>query len=93
MVWYSHLFKNFPPKKKKEFFTVYCDPVKGFSIVNEAVDICLEFPSILYDPTNVGNLISDSSAISKLSFYIWKFSVYILLTPSLKNFEHNFSSM
>ena len=68
--------------------------VKGFSIVNDAeVDIFLEFLCFLYDPTNIGNLISDSSAFSKLSFYIWKFSVHILLKPSLENFEHYLASM
>ena len=59
MVWYSHLFKNFP---------VFFDPHKGFSVVNEAeVDVSLEFPCFLYDPPNVGNLISGSSAFSKPS--------------------------
>ena len=93
MVWYSHLFKNFPPKKKKEFFTVYCDPVKGFSIVNEAVDICLEFPSILYDPTNVGNLISSSSVFSKPSLYTWNFLIHVQLKSNLKYVEHYLASM
>ena len=64
--------------------------VKGFSIVNKAeVDVFLEFPSFLYDPTNVGNLISGSSAFSKLSLNIWIFSVHVLLKPSLKDFEHD----
>ena len=84
MVWYSHPLKNFP---------VCCDPHKGFSIVNEIeTEISLEFLYFLYDPTNVGNLISGSSAFSKLSFYIWKFSVHILLKPNLKDFEHNLTS-
>ena len=68
--------------------------VKGFSIVNEAeVDIFLEFSSFLYDPTNVGNLISGSSASLKPNLYIWEFSVYIQLKPSLKDFEHNLTSI
>ena len=64
--------------------------VKGFHVVNEAeVDVFLEFPCFYYDPMNVGNLISGSSAISKPSLYIWKFLVQVLLKPSLKDFEHN----
>ena len=83
VVWYSH-FLNFP---------VCCDPHKGFSIVNEAeVDVFLEFPCFFYDPADVGNLISGSSAFSKSSLYIWTFSVHILLKPSLENFEHYFAS-
>ena len=73
MVWYSHLFKNFP-----QFVVIHT--VKGFCIVNEAeVDVFMEFPYFFYDPMDVGNLISDSSAFSKS---IWKFSVHILLKPS-----------
>ena len=68
--------------------------VKGFSIVDDAeVDIFLEFLCFLYDPTNIGNLISGSSAFSKLSFCIWKFSVHVLLKPSLKDFKHYLASM
>ena len=68
--------------------------VKGFSIVNEAeVGVFLEFPCFLYDSMSVGNLISGSSAFSKPSLYLWKFSVHILLKPSLKDFEHNLASM
>ena len=64
--------------------------VKGFSIVSRSeVEVFLEFPCFFYDPTNVGNLISGSSASSKSSLYIWKFSVHILLKPTLKDFEHN----
>ena len=70
---YSHLFKNFP-----QFIVIHT--VKGFSTVNKT-DIFLELPCFLYDPTNVGNLISSSSASWKLSLYIWKFSVHILLKP------------
>ena len=73
VVWYSHLFKNFP-----QFVVIYT--VKGFSTVTEAeVDVFLEFSSFFYDPTDVGNLISDSSAFSKSNLYIWNFSVHILL--------------
>ena len=68
MVWYSHLFKNFP---------VCCDPHKGFSIVNET-DVFLVFSCIFNDPTDVSNLISGSSAFSKSSLNIWKFSVHEL---------------
>ena len=68
--------------------------VKGFSIVNEAkVDVPLEFPCFLYDPTDVGNLISASSAFSKSRLYLWKFLVHILLKPSLKDFEHYVASV
>ena len=64
--------------------------VKHFSIVSEAeVDDFLEFPCFLYDPTNVGNLISVSSAFSKPNLYIWKLLDHVLLKPSLKDFEHN----
>ena len=62
--------------------------VKGFSVVTEEVDVFLEFSSLFYDPTNVGNLISGSSAFSKSSLYIWKFSVHVLLNPGWKDFEH-----
>ena len=86
MVWNSHLFKNIP-----QFVVIYT--VKGFSIVSEAkVDVFLESPFFLYDSMNVGKLISGSS-FSKSSLYIRKFSVHILLKPSLKNFEHNLTSM
>ena len=87
VVWYSHLLKNFPS-------LVCCDPqVKSFSVVNEAeVDVFLEFSCFFYDPTNVGNLISGSSAFSKSSLNIWKLSIHILLKPSLENFQHYFAS-
>ena len=63
--------------------------IKGFSIVNEGeADVILEFSCFFYDPTDVGNLISDSSSFSKSSLNIRKFSVHILLKPSLKDFEH-----
>ena len=68
--------------------------VKGFNVVNEAeVDVFLEFSCFLYDPVNADNLISGSSAFLKPRLYIWKFSVHILLKPSLKDFEHNLTSM
>ena len=66
--------------------------VKGFSIVNEAeVDICRKLSSFFHDPTNLGNLMSGSSAFSKSSLNIWKFMVHILLKPGLENFEHYFA--
>ena len=85
VIWYSHLLKNFP-----QFVVIHT--VKGFSTVNEA-DVLLEFSSIFYDPKDVGNLILGSSAFSVCKLYIWKFSVHILLKPSLKDFEHYFASM
>ena len=82
MVWYSHLLKNFP-----QFVVVHT--IKGFGIVNKAeVDIFLEFFGIFYDPMDVGNLISGSSAFSKSSLNIWKFTVHTMLNPGLENFEH-----
>ena len=79
--------KNFP-----QFVVIHT--VKGFSVVNEAeVDVFQEFSFFFYDPVDVGNLISGSSAFSKSSLYIWKFSVHMLLKPSLKDFEHYFASM
>ena len=75
---------------RKIFQLVVIYTVKGFSIDNEAeVDVFLEFPCFLYGPMDVGNLIFGSSAFSKSSLYMWKFSVHILLKPSLKDFEHN----
>ena len=68
--------------------------VEGFSIVSDAeIDVFLEFPCLSCDGTGVGNLLSGSSAFSKSSLYIWKFSVHILLKPSLKDFEHNLASI
>ena len=68
--------------------------IKGFDIVNKAeVDVFLEFPCFLYEPTNVGNLISGSSAFSKTSLNIWKFMVHVLLKPGLENFEHYFTNV
>ena len=63
--------------------------IKGFSVVNEGeVDVFLEFPCFFNDPMDVGNLISGSSASSKTSLNIWKFTVHVLLKPGLENFEH-----
>ena len=87
MVWYSHLFKNFP-----EFVAIHT--VKGFGIVSKAeVDVFLELSCFFDDPMDVGNLISGSSAFSKTSLNIWKFTVHVLLKPSLENFEHYFTSV
>ena len=87
MVWYSHLFKNFP-----QFAVIHT--VKGFSIVNKAeVDVFLELSCFFYDPTDVGNLIPGSSAFSKSNLNIWKLMVHELLKPWLENFEHYFASM
>ena len=81
VVWYSHLFKNFP-----QFVVILT--IKGFRVVNEAeVDIFLKSPYFFYDVMDVGNLISGSSAYSKSSLYIWKFSVHVLLKSSLKDFQ------
>ena len=79
-VWYSHLFQNFT-----QFVVIHT--VKGFSVLNEAkVDVFffLEFPCFLYNPMNVDKFISGSCAFSKFRLYIWKFSVHVLLKPSLK---------
>ena len=87
MVWYSHFLKNFP-----QFLVIHT--VKGVSVVNEVeVDVFLEFSCFFHDPTDVGNLISGSSAFSKSSLYIWKLLVHILLKPGLENFEDYFASM
>ena len=81
VVWYSHLLKNFP-----QFVVIYT--VKSFSIVNEA-DVFLQLFCFFYDSMDVGNLISGSSAIFKSSLYTWKFSVHVMLKPSLEDFEHD----
>ena len=87
VVWYSHLFQNFP-----HFVMVHT--VKGFGIINKAeVDIFLELSCFFDDPTDVDNLISGSSAFSKSSLNIWKFTVHVLLKPSLENFEHYFPNV
>ena len=87
VVWYSHLFQNFPQ-------LIVIHTVKGFGIVNKAnVDVFLELSCFFDDPVDVGNLISGSSAFSKSSLNIWKFMVHILLKPDLENFEYYFASM
>ena len=87
VVWYSHYLKNFP-----QFVVVH--KVKGFGIVNKTeVDVFLELSCFFDDLTDVGNLISISSAFSKSSLGIWKFTVHIPLKPVQENFEHYFSSM
>ena len=87
MVWYPYLFKNFP-----EFVVVHT--VKGFGTVNKAeVDVFLEPSCFFDDPTDAGNLSSGSSAFSKYSLNIWKFTVHVLLKPGLENFEHYFASV
>ena len=80
MVWYSHLFQNFP-----QFIVIHT--VKGFGVVNKAeIYVFLELSCFSDDPTDVGNLISGSSAFSKSSLIIWKFMVHVLLKPGLENF-------
>ena len=87
MVWYSHLLKNFV-----QFVVIYT--VKGFGIVNKAkIDVFLELSCFFNDPADVGNLISGSSAFSKSSLNILKFTVHVLLKPGLENFEHYFASV
>ena len=87
MVWYSHLFNNFP-----QFDVIHT--VKVFGIVTKAeVDVFLELSCFFYAPTYVGNLISRSSSFSKSSLKIWMFTVHVLLKPGLENFDHYFSSV
>ena len=87
MVWYFHLFQNFP-----QFIVIHM--VKGFGIVNKAeIDVFLELSCFFNDPVNVSNLISGSSVFSKTSLNIWKFMVHVLLKLGLENFEHYFTSV
>ena len=87
VLWYSHLFQNFP-----QFIVIHT--VKGFGIVNKAeIDVFLELSCSFHDPADVGNLISDSSALSKTSLNVREFMVRILLKPGLENFEHYFTSL
>ena len=87
MVWYSHLLKNFP-----QFIVSHT--VKGFGVVNKAeVYVFLELSCFLYDPKDVGNLISGSSAFSKTSLNVLMFTVHVLLKPGLENFEHYLASV
>ena len=85
VVWYSHLFKNFP---------VCGDPHKGFGVMSKAeIDVFLKLSCFFDNPVDVGNLISGSSAFSKPSLNIWKFTVHVLSKPGLGNFEHYFTSV
>ena len=103
MVWYFHLFQNFP-----QFIVMHT--VEGFGIVNKAINcsiphksfgivskaeihVVLELSCFFYDPEDVGNLISGSSTFSKTSLNIWKFTVHVLLKPGVENFEHYFTSV
>ena len=87
MVWYSHLFQNFP-----QFIVIHT--VKDFGIVSEAeIDVFLELSCFFHDAADVGNLISGSSAFSKTSLNIRKFMVHVLLKPGLENFEHYFTTV
>ena len=85
VVWYSHLFQNFP-----QFVLIHT--VKGFGIVNKP-DVFLELSCFFNDSTDVGNFISGSCAFSKSSLNIWKFTDHVLLKTSLENFEHYFASV
>ena len=87
MFWYSHLLKNF-----LKFVMIYT--VEGFGVVNKAeIHVFLELSCFFGEPTDIGNLIASSSAISKTSLNIWKFTVHVLLKPGLENFEHYFASV
>ena len=85
MVWYSHLFKNFP-----QFIVIH--RVKGFDVVSK-VDVFLELSCFFDDPVDVGNLVSDSAAFSIASLNMWKFMDHVLLKPGLENFGHFFASV
>ena len=87
VVWYSHLFQNFP-----QFVVIHT--VKSFDTVNKAeIDVFLEFSFFFGDLMDVGNLISGSSAFLKSSLNIWKFMVHVLLKLGLENFEHYFANV
>ena len=87
VVWYSHLFRNFPQ-------LIVSHTVEGFGVVNKAeLDVFLELSCFFSDPADAGNLISGSSAFSRTSLNIWKFMVHVLLKPGLENFEHYFTSV
>ena len=85
VIWYSHLFQNFP-----QFIVIHT--VKGFGIINNVeVDVFLKLSCFFYELTDIGSLISGSSAFSKTSLIIWKCTVHMLLKPGLENFEHYFT--
>ena len=86
MVWYSRLFQNFPQ---------FVDPhSQRLGIVNKPeIDVFLELSCFFHDPADVGNLVSGSSAFSKTSLNIWKFTVHVLLKHGLENVEHYFTSV
>ena len=87
VVWYAHLFQNFP-----QFIVIHT--VKGFGIINKAeIDVFLKLSCFFDDPSDVGNLISGSSALSKSSLNIWKITIHTLLKPGLENFGHYFTSV
>ena len=87
MVWYAHLFQNFP-----QFIVIHT--VRGIGIVNKTeIDVLLELSCFFHDPADVGNLISGSSAFSKTSLNIREFTVHVLLKPGLKDFEIFLASM
>ena len=86
MVWYSHLFKNFPQ-------VVVVHMVKGFGVINKAGLDAFLVSCFFNDPVDVGNFIFGSSAFSKSSLNLWKSSVHVLLKPNLENFEHYFASV
>ena len=86
VVWCSHLFQDFP-----QFIVIHT--VKGFGIVKAEIDVFLELSGFFNDAADVGNLVSGSSAFSKTSLNISKFTVHVLLKPGLENFKHHFTSM
>ena len=87
MVWYPHLLQNFPQ-------LIVIHTVEDFGIVNKAeIYVFLEVSCFFSDPADIGNLNSGSSAFSKTSLNIWKFSVHVLLKPGLENFEHYFTNV
>ena len=87
MVWYSYLSKSFP-----QFIMIHT--VKGFTVVEETeIDVFLKFPCFLYNPGNVGSLISSSFSFSKPNLDTWKFLVCKMLKPSMQDFKHDLTSM
>ena len=87
MVWYAHLFKNFP-----QFFVIHT--VICFGVINkEEVDVFLELSCFFNDLTDVANLISGSSVFSESNLYVWNSMVHVMLKPGLENFEHYFANV